>query len=86
MDSKQIAVLKNKFDSLAHYDELYEVEYWSARELMPVFGYERWENFSKVIDKTILSIQNAQKDANYYLREVTKMLTIGKNSARSVKV
>ena len=50
-----------------------------------MFGYERWENFSKVIDKTILYIQNAQKDANYYLREVTKMLTIGKNSVRSVK-
>ena len=55
------------------------------KELVPVFGYERWENFSKVIDKTILYIQNAQKDANYYLREVTKMLTIGKNSVRSVK-
>ena len=56
------------------------------KELVPVFGYERWENFSKVIDKTILYIQNAQKDANYYLREVTKMLTIGKNSARSVRI
>ena len=56
------------------------------KELVPVFGYGRWENFSKVIDKTILSIQNAQKEANYYLREVTKILTIGKNSARSVRI
>lgn len=85
MDSKQIANLKSQFDSLAHFDVNYGVEYWSARELMPVFGYERWENFSKVIDKTIQSIQGAQKDVNYYLREVTKMLTIGKNSERSVK-
>lgn len=85
MDSKQIANLKSRFDSLAHFDVNYGVEYWSARELMPVFGYERWENFSKVIDKTIQSIQGAQKDENYYLREVTKMLTIGKNSERSVK-
>ena len=85
MDSIQIANLKSRFDSLAHFDVNYGVEYWSARELMPVFGYERWENFSKVIDKTIQSIQGAQKDVNYYLREVTKMLTIGKNSERSVK-
>ena len=55
------------------------------KELVPVFGYERWENFNKVIDKTKESILNAQKDVNYYLREVTKMLTIGKNSVRSVK-
>jgi DNA-damage-inducible protein D len=31
------------------------MEYWSARDLQKPLGYERWENFSKVIDKAILA-------------------------------
>lgn len=85
MDKNKIANLKYKFDELSHIDSESGVEYWSARELMPLFGYERWENFHKVVLKTIDSIRTGQKDVNFYLREVTKMLTFGKNSERSVK-
>lgn len=85
MNKEQIASLKTKFDQLAHIDKASGAEYWSARELMPIFGYERWENFHKAILRTIESITAGQKDVNYYLREVTKMLTIGKNTERSVK-
>jgi DNA-damage-inducible protein D len=31
------------------------VEFWSARDLQKPLGYERWENFSKVIDKAMLA-------------------------------
>lgn len=85
MDKNKIANLKYKFDELSHIDSESGVEYWSAREIMPLFGYERWENFHKVVLKTIDSIRTGQKDVNFYLREVTKMLTFGKNSERSVK-
>lgn len=38
------------FEEIKKIDED-DVEYWEARELMPVLEYLRWENFSKVIDK-----------------------------------
>ena len=84
MDKQEISLLKSKFDELAHVDES-GVEYWSAREIMTLFGYNRWENFYNAITKALTSIQNAQIDVKYHLREVTKMLTLGKNATRSVK-
>jgi len=33
----------------------YGMEYWSARDLQKPLGYEKWENFSKVIDKAMLA-------------------------------
>lgn len=84
MDKQEISLLKSKFDELAHVDES-GVEYWSAREIMTLFGYNRWENFYNAITKALASIQNAQIDVKYHLREVTKMLTLGKKATRSVK-
>lgn len=37
-----------------------------------MLGYQRWENFEKVIEKAIVSISNTQTDLNYWLLEVTK--------------
>lgn len=53
MDKTKIANLKSQFDVLSHLDSESGAEYWSARKLMPFLGYERWENFHKVINKTI---------------------------------
>ena len=39
---------QNIFESIKHIDEEGR-EYWSARELMPVLEYRKWENFHKVI-------------------------------------
>lgn len=85
MNTQEIAFLKTKFDEFAHIDDNNGVEFWYAREIMPLFGYKRWENFDKIIQKAILSIINAQISPNYHLREVTKMISIGKTATRSVK-
>lgn len=85
MNTQEIAFLKTKFDEFAHIDDNSGVEFWYAREIMPLFGYKRWENFDKIIQKAILSIINAQISPNYHLREVTKMISIGKTATRSVK-
>lgn len=83
MDKKEVLLLKSKFDELAHVDES-GVEYWSAREIMSLLGYTRWENFNNAIAKTIVSIQTVHSDVNFYLREVTKIMPFGKNSTREV--
>lgn len=34
-------------------------EYWSARELMPLLGYERWERFADAIDRAKIAAHNS---------------------------
>ena len=49
MDKKRVGQIKEQFDLVIHSDETSNVEFWYARELMPLLGYERWENFNKAI-------------------------------------
>ena len=35
------------------------VECWSARDLMEIFGYAEWRNFSKVVDKAKKACENS---------------------------
>ena len=49
MDKKRVGQIKEQFDLVTHNDETAKVEFWYARELMPLLGYERWENFDKAI-------------------------------------
>ena len=38
------------FEDIKHIDEN-GVEFWYARELMPILQYSNWQNFEKIIDK-----------------------------------
>jgi DNA-damage-inducible protein D len=54
----------------------YGEEYWSARDLQNPLGYERWENFSKVIDKAMLACDVAGfeiKDHFPVVRKIVEM-------------
>lgn len=37
-------------------------EYWSARELMPLLGYEKWERFADAIDRAKIAAHNSGYD------------------------
>lgn len=45
------------FDRIRHIDDDGN-EFWLARELMDVMGYEKWERFEGVIDRAIRSSEN----------------------------
>jgi DNA-damage-inducible protein D len=42
------------FEALKRFN-VYGVEYWSARELQPLLGYDLWQNFEKVIKKAMVA-------------------------------
>lgn len=66
--------IKNlSFNELKKIDES-GVERWSARELMPQLGYTKWENFSKAIDKAMLSCDTAGFDVKHHFPTVRKMV------------
>ncbi|WP_064443941.1 phage antirepressor KilAC domain-containing protein [Rhodococcus sp. YH3-3] len=37
-------------------------EFWSARDLMPLLGYEKWERFEDAIDRAVDSMRNSGQD------------------------
>ena len=46
------------FEEIKHIDED-GVEFWYARELMPVLQYSNWQNFEKIINKAKISCENS---------------------------
>ncbi len=85
MDKKRIALIKQQFDIVVHSIEDGNIEYWFARELMPLLGYERWENFDKAISRAVDSCQATGIEVSDHFREVTKMVQLGSGSKREVK-
>ena len=85
MDKKRVELTKQQFDLAVHNHEESQVEYWLARELMPLLGYERWENFDKAIVRAMESCETSGIEVMDHFREVTKMIEIGKGGLRPVK-
>lgn len=73
------------FESIKQIDETTGLEYWSARDLSEILGYQRWENFDKVIDRATASAVNAGANTNDHFRKVTKMVEVGSNTVRPIK-
>ena len=85
MDKKRVSQIKEQFDLVIHNDANAKIEFWYARELMPLLGYERWENFDKATSRAIDSCETSDIKVSDHFREVTKMIETGKGAHRAVK-
>ena len=86
MEKKKIELYKGKFDSLGNTDkDDSDIEFWYARDLMGILGYERWENFMKTIERAMDSCKSNNIAVSDHFREVTKMILAGKGAKRPVK-
>ncbi len=65
------------FEAIRHQTDAGD-EYWSARELMAVLGYARWQRFREAIQRAIIACQNSEQDPADYFTGTGKMITIGK--------
>ncbi|MDR1360748.1 MAG: DNA damage-inducible protein D [Rickettsiales bacterium] len=67
-------ILLGEFDSHSHKYE--NLEYWFARDLQKLLGYEKWENFTKIIEKAKISCKNSGIDIDvHWLPEVRKSIS-----------
>lgn len=85
MEKNKIITIKSKFDQTIHIDDESGVEYWMARELMPLLGYERWENFDNAIKRSMESCKTSGIAMSDHFREITKMVKLGSGAQRNVK-
>lgn len=73
------------FDSIKHLNP-YNVEYWQARELQPLLGYQSsWQNFEKVIEKAKVSCEATGNIVADHFNDAIKPITGGKGAVQHVK-
>lgn len=59
-------------------------EYWSARELMGVLGYAKWQRFREAILRAVTACTNSGQDVSDHFTGTGKMVTLGSGAKRTV--
>ena len=86
MDKSIMIEMTDKFDSIANeLPDQSEVSFWFARDLQEPLGYDRWENFVKVVGKAITSCETSGYEPDDHFRGVTKMVQLGSGASREVQ-
>jgi hypothetical protein len=83
------------FESIRHSDEGQSnpelEEYWLARELQMLLGYEKWQNFEEAIHRAAQSFETykahyrLELSRGYHFTDLSKMIPTGKGAEREVK-
>ena len=60
------------------------IEFWLARDLQKLLGYDKWDNFINVIEKAKIACKNAGHAVMDHFADVGKMVKIGSKTEREV--
>ena len=83
MKSEEIKNLFEQFESAS--SEIEGVECWSAWELQNLLGYNKWENFEKVIQKAKATCFNAGVEVRDHFPDVRKVIEAGKGAKHEIE-
>ena len=78
---KEIDKNNKSFEDIKHTDEN-GVEFWYARELMPILQYSNWQNFEKIVNKAKISCENSNINVLDHFTDISKMVQIGSGAER----
>ncbi|MBP5993358.1 MAG: DNA damage-inducible protein D [Candidatus Moranbacteria bacterium] len=82
MEKEIISRLHKHFEEYAHDRD--GVEFWYARELQDLLGYDEWRNFEGVIDKAKIACRMAQqKDSDHFV-DANKTIPMPKGASKEV--
>lgn len=71
------------FEAIKYLDEN-GVEFWNARELMPLLGYDHWQKAEDVIGRAARACVNSGQVVDNHFNRSVKMVKIGINTVREV--
>jgi DNA-damage-inducible protein D len=63
----------------------YAMEYWSARDLMPLLGYSQWRRFDDAIQRAKISCEQSGNIAEDHFAGAGKVIKAGKGSIQNIK-
>ncbi len=84
MEKEVIVRLHANFEEIVQIETETGAEFWLARDLQPLLGYARWENFIKVIEKAKMSCKTAGYDVADHFLDVTKKVAVGSGAQRPI--
>ena len=73
-----------KFEDIKHFDKN-GIEFWYARELMPILQYSNWQNFEKIIAKAKISCENSDINVFEHFTDVSKLSKRANNAEIEIK-
>lgn len=78
-----ILKIQNSLDSIKKQDK--DFEYWSARELMGVLGYVKWQKFVEVIQKAKVACDKSLQKVEDHFTHAGNMIRTGKGAQREIE-
>ncbi len=85
MDKEIVVRLHSSFEEMVRKFPDTGTEFWCARDLQFLLGYERWENFAKAIDRAITACKNSGHEPKDHFRGITKMVDLGSGAKREIE-
>ena len=82
MQKELLVKLHKNFEGYAHEEN--SVEFWYARELQGLLGYDEWRNFENAIEKAKIACQNAGAEISDHFVDINKMVNIGSDGRRDI--
>lgn len=82
MKKELIIKLHSEFEKQAQYEK--NIEYWLARDVQGLLGYDKWDNFLKVVEKAKTSCLNSKQDVDDHFADVGKMIDLAKGAQRTI--
>lgn len=83
MEKGLIVQLHKNFEDFVH--EEGGVEFWYARELQELLGYDEWRNFEHTVDKAKIACESSKQRISDHFVDLNKMVDVGSGAKRDVK-
>ena len=83
MKKELIRTLTDNFELHAQQTES-GIEYWLARDLQHLLGYDQWRNFAQVISKAKVACEVSGHEVLDHFADVSKMVDLGSGGRREI--
>ena len=71
------------FENIKHIDENNN-EYWYARELQNILGYQQWRSINDLIERAKVACKESKYNVYYHFAVQRKMIKLAKGATRNV--
>ena len=80
-------VLSDSYQSFEQIKKIDEngIEYWEARQLLPMLGYEKWEKAEDVVIRATRACMNSGEVVENHFHRMVKMVKIGSDAVREIR-